>query len=278
MKLKIFVCMLILLFSSVSARAEYIDDSQIPIDASLNGVYLNNANSPYMQGDITFVPLRVTMQAFGAEVSWDAENNCAYISHGDFAVTLTENGGSINNSGVVTEIYTGFTMKDAVAYIPSRLVVDIFGGTVSWDDKYYVIRFEKAGITVPETVRNIAYGDNEILWLSRIIEAESSGEPLNGKIGVGNVILNRVKSGEFPDTIFGVIFDSKYGIQFQPVKSGTIYNNPSKDSIVAAKKALRNENVVGESLYFFNPRTAKSNWISRNRKYYTTIANHAFYL
>ena len=67
-------------------------------------------------------------------------------------------------------------------------------------------------------------------------------------------------------------------MQFEPVINGSIYNTPSNESVISAKRALRGENTVGKSLYFFNPKTAASNWIEKNRQYYITINNHDFYL
>ena len=70
----------------------------------------------------------------------------------------------------------------------------------------------------------------------------------------------------------------KFGIQFQPVANGAIYNNPSYDSIIAAKYSLEGKDSVGDSLYFLKTATAASTWITENREYYTTVGNHAFYL
>ena len=75
-----------------------------------------------------------------------------------------------------------------------------------------------------------------------------------------------------------MVFDTRHGVQFEPILNGTIYNNPSYDSMVAAKYALMGENNIGDCLYFFNPRIAQSTWISKNRTYYTTIGLHDFYL
>lgn len=67
------------------------------------------------------------------------------------------------------------------------------------------------------------------------------------------MILNRVESSQYPDTVEGVVFDTKYGVQFQPVSNGTIYDAPASSSLVAAKLCLEGTDVVGESLYFFLP-------------------------
>ncbi|MBO8138649.1 MAG: cell wall hydrolase [Desulfotomaculum sp.] len=119
---------------------------------------------------------------------------------------------------------------------------------------------------------------DEVYWLARIIHAEAEAEPFIGKVAVGNVILNRVKSDIFPNTIYGVIFDKQYGYtQFSPVIDGRIYNNPSRESIEAAKAALNGYRPVGPALYFLNPNKSENFWIVKNRRYMTTIGKHDFY-
>ncbi len=118
----------------------------------------------------------------------------------------------------------------------------------------------------------------DLYWMSRIIHAEAEAEPYNGKVAVGNVIMNRVKSSDFPNTVKGVIFEYYKGIpQFSPVEEGTIYNNPSNDSIQAAKDALNGIRPVGAASYFFNPDKAAGKWIVENKTYLTRIGNHSFY-
>ena len=118
----------------------------------------------------------------------------------------------------------------------------------------------------------------DLYWLSRIIHAESEAEPYKGKVAVGNVIMNRVKSSNFPNTIKEVIFEYYKGIpQFSPVEDGTIYNNPNEDSINAAKDTLNGVRPVGVSEYFFNPDKAAGKWIVQNKTYVMRIGNHVFY-
>ncbi|WP_205684235.1 cell wall hydrolase [Clostridium formicaceticum] len=120
--------------------------------------------------------------------------------------------------------------------------------------------------------------DDDIYWLSRIIHAEAQGEPYQGKVAVGNVVLNRVRSGNFPNSIYGVIFDRQDGyVQFSPVIDGTIHNTPDRDSIQAATDALNGVRPVGEALYFLNPRKATNFWIVANRRFMKTIGDHDFY-
>jgi N-acetylmuramoyl-L-alanine amidase len=92
---------------------------------------------------------------------------------------------------------------------------------------------------------------------------------------VGNVILNRVASPSFPNTIYDVIFDKKFGVQFTPAYSGSIYCKPSADSVIAAKIALEGYNTASGSLFFSS--SSVSCWASKNRPYVTQIGNHRFY-
>lgn len=129
-----------------------------------------------------------------------------------------------------------------------------------------------------QTISRGSNRDDDIYWLSRIIHAEAQGEPYQGKVAVGNVILNRVRNGNFPNSIYGVVFDKQHGYtQFSPVIDGTIYNNPGRESIQAATEALNGARPVGEALYFLNPRKATNFWIVHNRRYMKTIGDHDFY-
>ena len=92
------------------------------------------------------------------------------------------------------------------------------------------------------------------------------------------MVLNRVASGEYPNTVYDVIFDRKDAVQFEPVSNGTVYQTPTALSVQAARLALQGVNTAGESLFFFNPSLSQGTWIVRSRTYYTTIGCHRFYL
>jgi len=137
---------------------------------------------------------------------------------------------------------------------------------------------ENDSADIPAESPSAEYSESDLYWLSRIIEAEASGESQQGKIAVGNCVINRTKSHEFPNSIYDVIFDRKHGVQYQPTANGRIYNTPSDESVQAAKDALNGHSVVGNALYFCSVRVAPYSWASKNRKYLTTIGNHVFYL
>jgi N-acetylmuramoyl-L-alanine amidase len=134
------------------------------------------------------------------------------------------------------------------------------------------------GAATAAAARGTSYSSTDLYWMSRIIHAEAEAEPYEGKVAVGNVIMNRVNSSKFPNTIKNVIFEYYNGIpQFSPVADGTIYNTPNADSIKAAKAVFAGTNVVGKSTYFFNPDKSEGTWIVKNKTYVSRIGNHVFY-
>lgn len=108
--------------------------------------------------------------------------------------------------------------------------------------------------------------------LSRLVEAEAKGESYAGKVAVATVVLNRVQSDLFPDSLHGVIHD---GIQFSPVLNGTIQQPASEGSVKAVHEALAYQGYDRESLYFYNPDKAQSSYLS-SKEVTTRIGNHVF--
>lgn len=251
-----------------------------PITMKVNGIYIKTSNEPYLHKGLTYVPIRFVSEALGAEeISWNsAKRTCRIYDDGtEIFLTIGKNNATVNGKSI--KIPGSVMLTQDRTYVPIRFVAETFGAQVVWDKNTYTADIKKEGISVPSHLKGVLpYGDDDIYWLSRIVNSESGGEPMHGKIAVANTVLNRVESKDFPNTIYGVIFDKKYGIQYQPTMNGTIYNTPTGDSIIAAKRALRGENIVAKSLYFLNPRIATNFWIPQNRKFFASIGNHDFYL
>ncbi|MBO8127907.1 MAG: spore cortex-lytic enzyme [Peptococcaceae bacterium] len=109
--------------------------------------------------------------------------------------------------------------------------------------------------------------------LARAIEAEAANEPLVGKVAVGAVILNRIQSPRFPNTLSGVIFQP---LAFESVMNGLIWRrSPSPESARAAQLALAGWDPTHDALYFWNPAKSTSWWIW-TRRIYTQIGRHVF--
>ena len=165
--------------------------------------------------------------------------------------------------------------QDRVLYVPMSSAVKAVGGKIEkvTGRYHYLTTNEGAAIRMGDSY----YDEDAVLWLSRIIHAESGNQPLAGKIAVGTVVLNRVDSPKYPDTIYGVIFDKKYGVQFTPTENGSIWCNPNTDSVIAAKIVLEGYRTNPDILFFMNESTAVSTWISDNCDYAFTIADHSFW-
>ena len=124
---------------------------------------------------------------------------------------------------------------------------------------------------------DLNYSVEDVYWLSHIIGSEAGMEPIEGKIGVGNVVLNRVKDADFPDTVFGVVYDYEHTVQFEPVSKGTIHEDPKPADLIAAYLVLEGANTVGDCTYFVNPDFG-SYWFDNNLDYVMSIGRHNFYV
>ena len=220
----------------------------------------------------TYVSLRTVagLLAPEDEVSW--EDGAAWV-RGD-GLTLRARPGdqwlTVNDRALY--IPGGVLLENGRTLVPIRVLAEALGGAVDWSPEEGVTLAVGSGRPSPP-----AYREDELYWLSRIISAESRGEPLLGKLAVGTVVLNRVASGEFPDTIYGVIFDSQWGVQFQPVANGTVYDEPTAESVLAAKLVLDGARAAGDSLYFLAPDLTDNHWTMENREFVVTIGCHWFY-
>jgi len=245
--------------------------------------------------DCTFVPVFVdgVFGGYGYVV-----NNAAYFSIPDFcsmidydctvtkqdntqvtyeaagaSMTLTVNGTSFWANGRYVEAKNGTPALDGKILVPVDVLQKLFGAVTTYDAANATLNVDTAKKQLLEDGDSF-YGRQDLYWLSRIIYAEANGQPFDGMVGVGNVVLNRVASARFPGTVEGVVFEPG---QFTPVDNGSIYNNPSDQAVLAAKMCLEGVNTVGNSLFFLNPSIADASWFNSALCYVTTIGGHAFY-
>ncbi|MBS1332461.1 MAG: spore cortex-lytic enzyme [Christensenellaceae bacterium] len=128
------------------------------------------------------------------------------------------------------------------------------------------------GITLTGSVSAASYNESETYLLGRLVHGEARGEPYVGKVAVAAVVLNRVKSPSFPNTISGVIYQSG---AFDAVSDGQINLTPDEDSLRAARDALNGWDPTGGCLYYYNPATATNGWIW-SRTVQLSIGKHNF--
>ena len=119
---------------------------------------------------------------------------------------------------------------------------------------------------------NSNYTNSDLYMLAKCIYAEARGESYTGQVAVGAVILNRVASSSFPNTISGVIYQKG---AFTAVSDGQINLEPDRTAMNAASDAMNGWDPTYGCIYYYNPAVATSSWIF-GRKTVTTIGKHVF--
>ncbi len=117
-----------------------------------------------------------------------------------------------------------------------------------------------------------SYSSNDVYLLAKLIAAEARGESYTGQVAVGAVVLNRVEHGSFPDSISGVVYQAG---AFSAVKDSNWSVTPNATAQKAARDAINGWDPSGGAIYYYNPKTAKSQWI-RSRPIIAVIGNHVF--
>lgn len=235
-------------------------------------------SSGYVIDGVTYIPIRSFCGALnlGIVVSWDPETSVMTGIADDCVLK------AVQDEEYITVNDRCFYMESGVVNYQDKLLVSVrvacsaFNIDVEWDPETGETNLITDQMQICENGSSF-YNENDLYWLSRIISAEAKDQSMIGKIGVGNVVLNRVKSEAFPDSVYDVIFDNAYGVQFTPVKIGTIYDEPDEEAIAAAKLCLEGCNLMGNSLYFVNPAIGSTNWFMENHEFVASVGDHDFY-
>jgi N-acetylmuramoyl-L-alanine amidase len=236
------------------------------VTASVKGIIING---------VSYVPFRqVASLILGSSYSYDSKTKTSVMRAPGLEI-VAGNGCYVTyaNGRALFNTTPNVIMSDGRMYIPAAVFAKAVGMKLDASES----RISLTGSYSPLISADRFYRSDEVFWLARIIHAESRGEALLGQIAVGNVVLNRVKSAYYPNTIYGVIFDRKYGVQFSPILDGSIYNTPGYSATLAAKICLEGTDVTGGAFFFLNTALATSSWIPKNRDYAFTIGNHDFY-
>lgn len=168
-------------------------------------------------------------------------------------------------TGNIDGIYGSQTLA-AVKYFQRKngLKVDGIAGTKT---------LQAMGIyTSSSSSSSSANNSSNLNLLARLVYGEARGEPYTGQVAVAAVVLNRVKSSSFPNTVSGVIYQAG---AFSVVSDGQINLTPNQTAYNAARDALNGWDPSYGSIYYFNPNTATSSWIW-SRPHVITIGNHRF--
>ena len=266
MKKLIFSAFMAVLALCLPASAE---SAARTVPVQVDGVALEG--KAYLDGGVTYAPLRDLLEAMGGwTVRWDGGTGTAVAESqcGTLRLTADPDRDTLTLNGETRP--AAVTVLEGRTYVPLRLTAEALGGSAAWDPWM-------GGAAV--TTAGAEHDAVDYYWLSRIIYAASGADSLEGQIAVGNVVLNRVESGDFPDSIPAVIFEGagEDVVQFEPVANGMVYQAPSDQAMEAARRVLAGETTAGNSLYFYAPALSQGAWINASRTYELTIGCHRFY-
>jgi len=270
-----FLCVFlaVICFLSIFAPAGAANSGKLLL--YVDGARTDINGRSFIKNDTAYVPFRELSLALGAiRVKWDGNTGTASAKKGSAVVTAGVGIEYIEVLGRYLYVPDGCILLGDTLMVPVRQLAKAFGAEVFWNGNGAI--YIKTGSTALEP-GNTYYSENNVYWLSRIIYAEARGESLCGKIAVGNVVLNRVESTQYPDTVQGVIFDMRSGVQFTPAATGSVYCTPTEDCVLAAKLALDGADAAGDSLFFATAAISASCWAGKNREFFAQIGNHCFF-
>ena len=167
-------------------------------------------------------------------------------------------------SGSVDGIYGSQTVSAVKKFQKKNgLTVDGIAGTQT---------LKAMGITSSSSSSSSSNNSSNVNLLARVVYGEARGEPYTGQVAVAAVVLNRVKSSKFPNTISGVVYQNG---AFDAVSDGQINMTPDATAKKAAQDALNGWDPSYGAIYYFNPSTATNKWIW-SRPMTVTIGKHRF--
>ena len=274
------VCLLAGLAVNAGA-AEAFEKYELPAEYSTEiPLYVNGirVGSGILVEDATYVSLRTFCEAMDRDiqVNWDSSTLTAVAEMEGLVLEATLGDKYITANDRCFYVPNGVMYWNGSIIAPIAELSKAFGATVIWDEEYWTIDIYVEEIS-PVVPAEEFYPAEDFKWLCQVIHAESGNQPLAGMIAVGNVVLNRVADPTCPDTVYDVVFDRRYGVQFSVTENGTIYLTPNELSIVAAKICMEGYDVAGASLFFVNPDIGATSWFTNNRTFVASIGDHDFY-
>lgn len=276
---KLILVLLLALLCSVmtpAAFADYTDDTpyysaRIFTDGLLSG-------RGYLYISTYYMPLEGLCRLAGADVSSSAQDGYYTLSGSGFELQYWEGDHYLCVNNRYYYSANGFPCINGRVYVPVSLAERLFSVTACIQDG--CIHVNTSGICLPSGWAGYyedTFGEDSVWWLSHIIHAEAYREGFEGHLGVGNVVMNRVASPLYPDTVAEVVSDTDYGLQFDGTTDEAFEEEPDSVSLITAYLALEGYSVVGDSLFFIVPEACDITWFEQSLEYYTDIDNLRFY-
>lgn len=270
----VFVACLLCALLCMTACA---DEAETDVSYVETPIYIDGLLSTrgYLDGEATYLPLETACAVLGYDTVTDfnTDINTLTVSAGGVEISVCRDENYFCANGRYFYMEDGYREIDGLFAVPIDVFAKIFTLGLKWDAQLEAFDLNTAN-EAPLVSGSEYYNEEDLYWLSRIVSFESGNQPLEGQIGVANVVLNRVKSDGFADTVKEVIFQPG---QFNPVASKAIYLEPYEAASISAKLALEGYNTVGESLYFHQGNYGDY-WMKNNDNFVVKIGCHNFFL
>ena len=253
-KLTVVFLLSFCIFTMVQKEVEAAISSQIFVTVKVNDNFVKMDVQPYITDGRTYVSLRFLAETLGADVDWDAEEKKTTVSCEDNDIEMFIGHNTLLVNGVEQPMDTGIEVVNGRVMVPIRFIAENLDCSVEWDDLTFTVIIEKEDVELSQQhMYERKYTDEDLIWLARITNVEGGGLSLDARLAIANVVLNRKESPRFPDSIYDVIFDTRYSTQFPPAhRQGFKEIKPTKNCIISAKMALEGVNNIDNALFFNN--------------------------
>lgn len=208
-----------------------------------------------------------------ATAVWDGSKNTVTVTTQMLTMTAHLGDQYVVANGRYLYVKDRVSQNNGTMMVPLSIVTKAFDAKLTWDASSGKIHVQRGSGALASA--SAFYNQDDLFWLSRVIFAESGNQSLDGKIAVGKVVLNRVASPIFPNTIHGVLAQKN---QFSTYKGGKLANRtPNESSVIAAKLVMDGASVeIVENALWFDAKCSSS-WAARNRTCLAVIGGHKFY-
>lgn len=190
--------------------------------------------------------------------------------HTIFAISAVKGKNYVNVNGRYIYIKSGVKFKGDKCYLPLSVLLCATGASKN-------VTEEAGPQTYTTGLRSMTTGsdfyDEELVyWMSKTINSEAGNQSLEGKIAVGNVIINRMRSSRYSNTVTGVIFQKG---QFDGTLTAAFKATPPEECVIAAKIAIEGIQIYHNAMYF--NRAGMNSWARSSRPFLGTLGGHDFF-
>ncbi len=223
----------------------------------------------------TYVSLAAMAKALdeSAAAAWNGSTGTVTVTTANLTMTARLGDHYVIANGRYLYVAERVGQSNGTVMVPLSVVTKAFDAKLTWDAASGKILVQRGSGALMSGAA--FYNQDDLFWLSRVIFAESGNQPLEGKMAVGNVVLNRVASPIFPNSVHSVLAQKN---QFSTYKGGKLANRTPNESSVIAAKLVMDGGVVEEvkNALWFDAMCSNS-WAARNKACLVVIGGHKFY-